>query len=460
MDNDHRFERSSDYFEKVQRLARVGSWVYHVASARFTASKEAQNIYGISGEDFSLEMIRSISVPEDRKSLQDEMRNLVSGASDTYDIEFSIKRPNDGRIAVIHSVADFDPEQNRVVGVLQDITESRRTEKALAESEQMYRSLFDHSVSGIVYSNLDGKIIEINKKMLELLGSPSIEETKKINLLTFPLLVSSGFSGDLRRTIETKDPVSNSMLYQSKWGSEHYLEYSLNPIRIDGNITGIMAKIEDITDRKAAEVKIETLLKEKDLILREVHHRIKNNMAWVESLLRLQGDEAANEGEKTALMDAAGRVGSLRVLYESLFESEEFRETSSAVYLSNLIGDITEVFYQSRDVDIRTHIDDFQLSPGKLFHLGIIINELVTNCMKYAFKNMSGEKIIEISVSRSKDETACLVVRDNGRGLPDGESGDSTGFGLMLIRMLAEQLGGNLEYRNDGGAVFTIEFML
>ncbi len=200
MDNEHRFERSSDYFEKVQRLARVGSWVYHVASTRFTASKEAQNIYGISGEDFSLETIRSISLPEDRKSLQDEMKNLISGVSDIYDIEFSIQRPNDGRIAVIHSVADFDPEQNRVVGVLQDITESRSTEKALAESEQMYRSLFDHSVSGILYSDLDGTIIEINKKMLTLLGSPSIEETKKINLLTFPLLVSSGFSGDLKRT--------------------------------------------------------------------------------------------------------------------------------------------------------------------------------------------------------------------------------------------------------------------
>ncbi len=250
------------------------------------------------------------------------------------------------------------------------------------------------------------------------------------------------------------------MLYQSKWGSEHYLEYSLSPIRIDEKVTGIMAKIEDITDRKVAESKIETLLKEKDLILREVHHRIKNNMAWVESLLRLQSDEAANEGEKNALMDAAGRVGSLRLLYESLFESEEFRETSSAAYLSNLIDDIADVFYQSRDVDIGTHIDDFQLSPGKLFHLGIIINELVTNCMKYAFKNMSGEKRIEISVRRSNDQVAFLVVRDNGKGLPDGESGDSTGFGLMLIRMLAEQLGGKLEYCNDGGAVFKIEFML
>ncbi|MDC7127278.1 MAG: histidine kinase dimerization/phosphoacceptor domain -containing protein, partial [Spirochaetales bacterium] len=120
---------------------------------------------------------------------------------------------------------------------------------------------------------------------------------------------------------------------------EHYLEYHIIPIICGNEISAIMITVEDVTEQKLSDIKIKSLLKEKELLLREVHHRIKNNMASVESLLRLQYDSIDNKKCQSILIDASSRVSSMRVLYDRLFQSGDFIETSFEAYFSTLIDE-------------------------------------------------------------------------------------------------------------------------
>lgn len=452
-------EISNEHFARVQNLVHLGSWKLDLETRTVEGTKEARKIYGVSSEQLSLSFLQSIALSGNREILDLEMNNLIAGNSE-YNIEYQIKRVSDGEIRTIHSMAEYDPVGNSVTGTFQDITERKKIEYALADSERRYRTLFDNSVSGILYMGLDGSIIEINRKMLEFLGSPSQEETKRINMLTFPLLVQVGFSADLAAVLKDRKSVSNSANYESKWGKTLYLEYDLTPIESGNSFIGVMGKIEDITERKHAEARIEALLKEKDIILREVHHRIKNNMSSIESLFRLQVDNSDNFEVKTELKDAISRLSSMRVLYEKLYQSDDFMETSSKAYLTRLIDDIAEVFPESENITIEKQFEDFMIPSKITFSLGIIINELLTNSLKYAFTKDDENKLIFVSAKKT-GTTVSIIVRDNGVGYAGFDNpAESSGFGLQLVRMLSEQIGGSTDFYNDDGAVFTIDFRI
>ena len=451
-----KLEISLEHFKNVQKMAKIGSWRMDFNTGMTIASEEAVNIYGLTSNIVPINEVKTVCLPEYREKLDKEMSNLIAGIG-PYDIEFVIKRPSDGELRNVHSVAEYDPGSNMVTGIIQDISSRKKMEFAIAEGEKRYRELFDNSESGILYVALDGSILEANRKILTLLGSPSLEETKKINTLTFPLLEKIGFSASMQKVMNLKETIHDSVYYTSRWGSSHYLDYILTPIFEDNKLTAVMARIEDITERKIAEDKVEALLKEKDIILREVHHRIKNNMASIEGLLKLQVENNTNEEVRSELKDAVSRLTSMRILYEKLYQSEDFLETSSEAYLSKLIDDIAGVFPESSKIKFKKDIDDFMIPSEIIFSLGIIINELLTNALKYAFNEIVDEKIIFVSANKN-NSTVNITVRDNGVGYSSPGKGRKGGFGIQLVSMLSEQIGGKAEFYNDNGAVFSINF--
>ncbi|MBN2049299.1 MAG: PAS domain S-box protein [Spirochaetales bacterium] len=458
-DNESEFYNlmNGDHLRRAQKLSHMGSWMIDLGAGIVLASEEACRIYGSDKRESSLAEVQALVVPEFRASMDEALRRLVNDKA-PYDMEYKIKRKSDGEIRYIHSVAEYDPERRIVTGTIHDITWRKRAEDALHESEARFRSLFDNAMSGIVYIDAHGNILEVNARMLNFLGSPSPEETKKLNMLTFPLLVKVGFSADLERCIRTREVVSGAAEYQSKWGKTRYLEYILNPIGRGETISGIIAKVEDITERKAVEEEIRSLLAEKDLLMREIHHRLKNNMAVIESLLKMQIGGSDCPQADAALQDAVGRLSSMRVLYDKLYRSKDLKEVSAEGYILTLLDEIFGVFPESGDIEIISDIDDFPIPSEKVFTLGIIINELLTNILKYAFTEKQKVKRVTLSAAR-KDNMVSIVIRDNGVGcdvelLTDG----SKGFGLQLIRMLTEQMNGTVVFENDQGTVCSLEF--
>jgi two-component sensor histidine kinase len=220
-------------------------------------------------------------------------------------------------------------------------------------------------------------------------------------------------------------------------------------------------ELEYLTDSiNAMRSRLRTQLEEKDLLLREVHHRIKNNMFTVESLLAFQAQTVNNPETSEALIEAKSRLRSMGVLYDRLYRSGNISDMSIRDYLPPLIDEIASLQTNGSSVQIKTEIDDIIMNSDSLAALGILLNELLTNSMKHAFPD--GKKgTISVVCSSPSPQHAFLVYRDDGIGLPDSVlAGKSEGLGITLIKILAGQLKGTVEMRRDRGTVIEIEFMI
>lgn len=221
------------------------------------------------------------------------------------------------------------------------------------------------------------------------------------------------------------------------------------------HLTILMDSAWKVVNQMESSIEISRLLEEKELLLREVHHRVKNNMNTVMGLLSLQANSADSASAADTLRDARSRINSMMIVYDRLFRSADYRSISLRGYLEPLMDDIITSSTLSAVITSEKQIDDFTLNTDKLIPIGIIINELLTNAMKYAYTGRPNGSIT-LSASRNKN-TVEIVVHDDGPGLPEAVlSGGTAGFGLELVRMMLEQLSGTIRIENDHGARFSI----
>jgi PAS domain S-box-containing protein len=212
-----------------------------------------------------------------------------------------------------------------------------------------------------------------------------------------------------------------------------------------------------ISDQKLADDKIKALLAEKELMIKEAHHRIKNNMNTVVGLLSLQSSTLKDPAASEALKVARGRVQSLMILYDKLYRSEDFKQMSVKEYLSPLVDEIIGNFPNRDSIRIEKQIDEFIIDAKFLMPIGIIVNELITNAIKYSFIGRD-HGVIQISAAWNNKRTT-LVVEDNGIGLPESIStSNSTGFGLKLVGMLTTQINGTITIERGNGTRFILTF--
>ncbi len=214
---------------------------------------------------------------------------------------------------------------------------------------------------------------------------------------------------------------------------------------------------QDISQSKRAEEEIKRQLQEKETLLQEVHHRIKNNIATIGGILSLSMQKITSPEAVAALQDAIGRVDSMRVLYDKLLLSKDYQDISVKKYVESLTDAVVSLFPDQARIRLNQQFADFHLDPKRLFPLGIIINELLTNIMKYAF---AGKKSGQIKLSLDKaGRRVTLVIQDNGIGLPDGFAVEGEkGFGLTLVKMLSQQLGGTFAIESHKGTRCTVTF--
>jgi PAS domain S-box-containing protein len=224
----------------------------------------------------------------------------------------------------------------------------------------------------------------------------------------------------------------------------------------DGSTRSVIVS-HDNSERRRDEEAIRRLLAEKEMILKEVHHRIKNFMGAILGIIRLQGASLAEPSAVAALADAGQRVQGMMLLYGKLYESATLTEMSLRDYLSDLVDEVLRNFPASASVTVEKDIDDIVLDPARLQSIGIIVNELLTNVMKHAFV---GKARGRIGVSaKLEGRRVSLTVRDDGCGLSEAaRTGDSAGFGLTLVRELVEQMEGRLLIDGGEGTRFALDF--
>jgi two-component sensor histidine kinase/CheY-like chemotaxis protein len=213
----------------------------------------------------------------------------------------------------------------------------------------------------------------------------------------------------------------------------------------------------DISERVQAEERIQRLLHEKELLLKETHHRVKNNMGVIYSLLSLQADGEQDQTNRLTLEIAASRVKSLMLLYDKLYKAEHHGELNVNAFLVPLIAEMTGTQLYGKAVTTTAQIDDFVASAQTLSSIALIMNEMISNSMKHAFVDIT-DPLISVMVHKN-DDTAILEYADNGIGLPANvDTINSTGFGIRLIGLLVDQLQGSVSIDRNHGTRYRIQF--
>ena len=217
-------------------------------------------------------------------------------------------------------------------------------------------------------------------------------------------------------------------------------------------------KIEDAL--RESEEGVKRSLWEKEVLLKEVHHRVKNNLQMIQSLLNLQAAEIGDPLFKEALTDSNNRIRSMALIHETLYRSDDIGRLNLGHYIKQLVRDLHKVFLCNETIEKpRFQIEEIELNMDMYIACGLVINELVTNAFKYAFNGLK-KGVVEIRLQKTEDNHVELVVRDNGVGLPNEiDIGQCTSLGLKIVSMLVEdQLQGTIHFHRGSGTAFNIRF--
>jgi PAS domain S-box-containing protein len=223
----------------------------------------------------------------------------------------------------------------------------------------------------------------------------------------------------------------------------------------DGNIFAVVEVFKDVTERKRVEGEIKAALAEKEVLLKEVHHRVKNNMQIISSLLTLQSMQTQNKSVQKMLQDSRDRIGSMALIHEKLYRSRDMTRVDFKDYVKDLADSLMDP-YKGR-IALKMDVDDVPLGIHLAVPCGLIINELVSNSLKHAFLD-EGKGEIEVRLKQS-GEMLELAVRDNGIGMPeDLDIKNTVTLGLQLVDTLISQVHGETELNRTDGTEFRIKF--
>ncbi len=351
--------------------------------------------------------------------------------------------------------AEFAEETTR--RLKKEIDERIAAEEELKSAKEFNQYIINSSIDMIIATDSEGMITEFNQAAA---NGFRYEADTMFNTPVDPL-----FDDDADMNI-----ILERVFNDGKWSGE------VNCRRADGSVfigylsasilfgpdqqgIGTMGVLRDITELKDAEIELKNNIHQKEILLKEVHHRVKNNLQVISSILNLQTGYIDDEATLDVIKECQDRIKSMAFIHESLYQKEDFAAVNFAEYLQNLCNNLKYSYMSpDRNITVDFDIEEISLSLDSAIPCGLIVNELVSNCFKYAFKNQSTGSI-KVSLAKDKNNNKLLVVHDSGQGLPQGlniETNDS--LGLQLVWTLVDQIDGEIKYEFDAGSKFIINF--
>lgn len=330
---------------------------------------------------------------------------------------------------------------------------TRRLEAEIADrrrAEERLQAIFNHAGVGIVEVDENLRLVAVNDRMCEIVGH-SREEllTMTAHDLTAP--EDRRYSDELSARLRDGlcDRFETDKRYLMPDGSRSWVHVTASAIRgADERFHRAIATVLDISGRKAAEDRIRASLEEKEVLLREVHHRVKNNLAVISSLFYLQSTDSEDPRVVTIFQQSQDRVRSMALVHESLYRSTNLSAVEFSGYVRGLAEHLLTTYQpMTGPVRLRMEMAPIDLTIEQAIPCGLVINELITNALKHAFHvDWAGE--LTISGRSSGDGRCEIQVRDNGVGLPDAvDVRDARTLGLRLVRSLATQLDAEISVR-------------
>jgi PAS domain S-box-containing protein len=345
-----------------------------------------------------------------------------------------------------------------------DVTERKQAEESLRVSEENFRRSMDESPLGIGIVSEEGEILYVNRTILDFFGYESIEELRETPFTK--RYTKSGYAVFLDRREKRRLHADDSSDYEidivRKDGEVRHLQVWRKRVLWNGK-EHYQVIYRDITERKQAEERIHASLREKEILLREIHHRVKNNMQVISSLLDLQASSSKNPELIAMFHESQSRIRAMSLVHEKLYASNDFARIDLAGYVRALSQELFQSYkINSGEIALIFQADgDVYVDINKAIPCGLILNELISNALKHAFpRDRHGE--LQIIMRETKNTEIEIVVRDNGIGLPDDvDIHQPRTVGLHLVNGLVKnQLDGQMEVRRDNGTEFRIKFPL
>ncbi|MBK7818344.1 MAG: PAS domain S-box protein [Sphingobacteriaceae bacterium] len=347
--------------------------------------------------------------------------------------------------------------------VIPKFLERKKAEEELKASEERYRDLLEHATDLIQSVDMTGKILFVNSAWKKTLGY-SDAELEDRNIFDFihhsyhshcTSMMKEISEGKLQKV----DKFELGMLTKNK--RTVLLEGNISLKKENGKLVATRSILRNITERKISEERIQHTLEEKEILLKEIHHRVKNNLQIISSLLNLQADTIEDVKAKEKYRESIGRIKSMAIIHELLYQTKNFNNVKADDYLNELVKYISQTYSINKNIDVELAIDikTKRIDIDKAIPCGLIINELLSNAYKYAFPTQSSGKIkIKLSAISGQPYLYELIVLDNGVGMPESIYSESKTLGMQLVQSLLDQLNGKLEIVRNNGTKFIIQF--
>jgi PAS domain S-box-containing protein len=424
----------------------------------YEANKIASNMTGFSETELKGRTLADLglAVPREMEySWAEDLRR-----KETIVQEMSLRRRDGSLIPIEMSSKAIEYYRSpSVISIIRDISARKQAEEALRKSEEKYRMIGEMIPFGVWIADGKGMLSYASPSFLELIGM-TLEECQKENWMRrLPADIRDQAIADWNRCVEGGYFWDYEYRIPDRQGRDHFVLSRGAPIRDDrGRIVSFAGIHLDITERRRYEERLEASLREKEVIIKEVHHRVKNNMQVISGFLQLQAQTIDDPVSVAMLEECQGRVRTMALVHEKLYQSRYLGFINAREYIESLVSDLKNFQVVSTDVTFDLEIENAYINLDIAIPCGLILNELLTNSLKYAFSGREKGKI-SVRLTHGNDHTYTLFVSDDGPGLPrDLDIENAQTLGLQLVTILVRQMGGTMRIENVPGATFSIRF--
>ena len=334
-----------------------------------------------------------------------------------------------------------------------EVEERKQAQAALRESEEKYRTLFDMESDALALMDIEtGDILDVNKAFINLYGF------RKEEILCMKNTDFSAEPHKTQKSVQNHEINIPIRYHKKKDGTVFPTEISASIFEYQGREV-LIGAVRDITERKHAEEQIKTSLREKEILLREIHHRVKNNFEIISSLLDMSSMRTDSQETQNLLLNARSRIHSMSLIHSQLYQTDRFDRIDMDRHISELSHHLLCVYGSGKKIDLILTPSKVYLSVSQAIPCALVLNELISNVFKHAFREKK-QGTVRISISTPDPTTVLIQVIDDGDGIPEGlDIHSQTGLGLKMARHLVSgQLKGEMRVKNDSGTEISIQF--
>ncbi len=457
-------EEKEELLNKAYQLARIGTWEFNMQTHDLYWSPVTKEVHGY-GQDYEPDLENTINLFKEGENRE----QFAQAASDAIEHE----KPFDVELKIVSGQGDErwiratgEPEYNdegvctRFYGISQNVTARRQAEEDLQLSERRFRSMVQDGSDLIAILDSEANYKYVSPTSESILGIPA-EEFIGTNAFDYihedDREELAGLLADLENNQQINIPPYRFIDSEGEW---RWIETTLTNMTKDPAVGGLIANSRDVTRQIGQQQKNLDSLREKEILLAEIHHRVKNNLAVVSGMMQLQASEEENTEIKDRLLDGIVRIKTMANIHEQLYQSNSFSKLEFAENIRSLVINIRNAFQLQTDLTMDFDCEPIQLNINQAIPCSLIVNEVITNIFKHAFPDRKKGKIMIRLSGCPNDKRIRLSIKDDGVGLAENISlSEGSSLGLSLINVLSKQLESDYTYEAaEEGTIFSIEF--